>query len=207
MDKALTALLLIIALAMPVRPKAGCKDIDAYIPRVALRTNLLHDLLLTPDIGAETAIAQRWSVLLQGMWTRLGGDTSTHCMHISGGSAEMRWWFGRGLCSRALTGHHAGIYGNMIKFDFEAGGSGRQSAGWFYGTGVSYGYSLKMARRLNLDLSARAGWCGGDVIHYRPLCGVLAYNGSHHRYYFGLTGLEVTLVWFPGKGHRNNPDY
>lgn len=182
----------------------GCDD---CFPRVAVKTNLLHDIALTPDIGAEIMLAKRFSLSVAGVYAWWSNDSRHRFWRIRGGNMEMRVWFGNRRHERALTGHHIGVYGSMHDYDFEFGGKGWQSPKATYGVGISYGYSLPLNRRLNLDLGVKAGYSAGEIIRYKPQCGTYVCTGKSFHRYFGITGLEITLVWFPGANNKNKPDY
>lgn len=200
---------LLLAAAAVCAPNgaAQCNDCDDCSPRLALKSNLVHDALLTPDLGLELSLARVWSVSAQGVWAGWSKDSRHRYWHIHGGNLELRRWFGAKSRWRALSGHHVGVYGAMYKFDIEFGGKGWQSRGPVFSGGVSYGYSFALGRRLSLDLSARIGYLGGNVTEYKPQCGVYTCTGQKHIRYFGPTDLEVTLVWFPGVKSKNRPDF
>lgn len=187
--------------------KAQCNTCDDCNFKYALKTNLLHDALLTPDVGIEVNIGKRFSLSAEGVWAWWSKSDKNRFWRIAGGWGEFRYWFGSRINQRSLSGHHAGIYGSFHKYDFEFGGKGWQSDGMTYGVGISYGYSFPLNKRLNLDLSARAGLTSGPYISYRKQCGVYMATSYSRRHYVGLTGLEVTLVWFPGSGDKNNPNF
>ena len=174
----------------------SCRDCE---PVLALKSNLAHDALLTPDLGVEICLARRFSVSASGVWAWWSDDDAHRYWRIYGGWVELRYWFGAAARRQAMTGHHAGIYGSMLSYDFEFGGKGWQSPGWTYGAGVSYGYSFRLNGCLNLDVGCRIGYSAGDVVTYRPQCGMYVCQSHRNVRYFGPTGLEVTLVWFPGK--------
>lgn len=182
----------------------GCDD---CLPRVALKTNLLHDAALTPDLGVEISIARRFSLSVEGVYAWWSKDSRHRYWRVRGGTAEARVWFGDKSRRRALTGHHAGIYASVYDYDFEFGHKGRQAPEAGYSVGVGYGYSFRIAPRLNLDLGVRIGYSAGKVIEYEPQCGRYVCTDRYYKRYFGPTGIDVTLVWFPGKGKRNRPDY
>lgn len=186
---------------------ARCDECDDCYPRVAMKTNLLHDAILTPDLGIEVSLARRWSLSAEGVWAWWSNDSRHRYWRVYGGWGEMRFWPGEKSRQRALTGHHVGIYGSLLSYDFEFGREGWMSPGLTYGAGVSYGYSIRVADRLNIDFSVRAGYSGGDLVKYRPQCGEYYCVSSGFHRYIGITGLEVTLVWFPGSGKHNKPDY
>ena len=99
-----------------------------------------------------------------------------------------------------------GVYASCHSYDFEFGHKGWQSPLTF-GAGVGYGYAVKIGPRLNLDFGARVGFHSGYRIDYMPQCGTYVATHRGHRHYLGLTGVEVSIVWFPGKGKQNNPDF
>ena len=180
---------------------------EDFKPRIALKTNLLHDPILTPDIGLEVSFGNRFSVNAEGVYSWWSRESKHRYWRVRGGWVEGRYWFGDKSKQRALTGHHVGIYGSIHDYDFEFGRRGWQSPHATLGVGASYGYSFRIHPRLNLDLSARLGYFAGDVIKYKPQCNGYVCTSRCSRHYIGLTGLEVTLVWFPGKEKKNNPDY
>lgn len=173
--------------------------------RFAIKTNLFHDLVLTPDLGMEISLTGKFSFSLEGVYAWWSKDSAHSYWRIRGAWAEMRYWFGSRSGTRVLTGHHAGVYGSVHDYDFEFGNRGWQSPDGRYGVGISYGYSLCLNDRLNLDFAIRTGYSIGKVIKYKSQCGeYVCTDISLHRYW-GVTGLEVTLVWFPSKGIKNKP--
>lgn len=184
-----------------------CTPCGDCSPKVALKTNLLYDALAVPSLGAEIGFAGKYSVGLSGVWAWWSKGAKFRYWRIYGGRAEMRRWFGSASRKRALTGHHIGLYGSMHKYDFQLGGTGHQAPRLNYGVGLCYGYSFAVSGRLNIDVSLSAGYACGEVIKYRPQCGVNACVDHYFRRYIGPTSLEVSLVWFPGRGPRNNPDF
>lgn len=184
-----------------------CLECEECSPRIAVKTNLLQDALLTPDVGVELCLGRRWSVGAEGVWAWWSRNARHRFWRVYGGWAEFRYWPGKRPLRRAMTGHHVGMYCSALSYDFEFGGKGWQSPGLTWGVGVSYGYSLPIGDRLNLDLSVRAGYSTGKLIKYRPQCGTYVCVSRSTQRYLGLTGLEVTLVWFPGRASKNNPVY
>lgn len=168
------------------------------LPMVALKSNLLHDAILTPDIGIELSLSDRISVGIEGVCAWWSNDSAHRYWRIRGAWIDASWWFGRKSRKHRLTGHHAGIYASVHDFDFEFGGKGWQSHRPALGVGATYGYSLRLNRHLNLDLYVRAGYSGTGVTEYKPMCGTYVCVRHLSNRYFGLTGLGVTLVWFPG---------
>ena len=72
-----------------------------------------------------------------------------------------------------------------------------------YAFGVEYGYSLPIARRLNLDFNIGIGYWGGTHLEYKPVDGCYVWQNTRRRHYFGPTRAEVSLVWLIGCGNYN----
>lgn len=199
-------LLIVCWLLVPVMAHGASDDCGCSEMRVALKTNLLHDLLLTPDFGVEVRLPGNFSASAEGVWAWWSDDSRHHCWRIYGGRVQARYWLGEKASERSLTGHHLSVYGSVHSFDFEFGkGHGRQTPDVMWGVGVGYGYSWKIAERLNIELGALVGYAEGVVTKYDAQCGLHVCTGREVHRYFGLTDICVSLVWFPGKKTKNNP--
>lgn len=172
---------------------------DCECPDIAIKTNLVHDAFLTPDLGIEVVLPANFSVSLTGTYAWWSNDSRHRYWRIRMGVAEARYWFGGCADCRFLTGHHAGIYASLFDYDFEFGGRGWQSPDASFGVGIAYGYSIKISRNLNLDFGLRAGYSAGTLIKYKPQCGTYVCTDRSYQHRFGLTGVAVSLVWFPGR--------
>ena len=176
---------------------------------VALKTNLLYDVLAVPNIGVEVSLGRKWSFSadwMYGWWSR---NASHRYWRIYGGEIAVRKWFGRLAAERSLAGHHVGLYGQIFTYDFELGGKGymggRPGSGIWeklnYAAGIEYGYSLPVARRLHLDFTVGIGYWGGKYYEYEPLEGHYVWLTSRNRRWFGPTKAEISLVWLLGRGN------
>lgn len=163
-----------------------------------IKSNLLYDAILTPDIGVEFSVSPSISVGIEGIYAWWSNDSRHRYWRVRGVWLDGTWWFGKESKNYRLTGFHAGIYASVHDYDFEFGGNGWQSRRPTLGAGLSYGYSFRLNPHLNFDLNIRAGYVGGKVTEYRPMCGAYVCVEERDNHYFGLTGLGVTLVWFPG---------
>lgn len=182
-----------------------CDDCDNDCLHIAVKSNLIHDALLTPDFGVELALPSNFSVGVEGVYAWWSNNKAHRYWRIRGAWLDVNYWFGAAATRRELTGHHIGIYGSAHDYDFEFGGKGWQSRRPTFGVGATYGYSFRLNERMNIDLSMRVGYAGGNVTAYRPECGKYVCTDRYYKHYVGVTGLAVTLVWFPGRGNLNNP--
>ena len=128
---------------------------------IAVKTNLIDDALLDVNVGAELAVAPKWSIDVPASFN------SGLCRTIAAGSTgpyspASRYWF-----CEALGGHFAGAHlmGGQynvggLDFDFKFLGTNLSSLkdsryeGWFVGAGVSYGYSWILNKHWNIEASS-----------------------------------------------------
>ena len=170
---------------------------------MAVKTNMLYDLALVPNIGLEFYLGKNISVAGNWMYSWWKNDRIAWYWRTYGGDLAVRYWFGPDAEKKPLSGHHVGVYGQIITYDFETGGRGYLGDRWSYAGGIEYGYSLPVARRLNIDFNLGVGCLGGEFKEYLPIDGHYVWQATKKRNYIGPTKLEVSLVWLLGYGNHN----
>lgn len=174
-----------------------------------LRTNLLYDLLAAPTVGAELYLGKNISLAATWTYAWWNSDRRHQYWRIYGGDMALRYWLGNRM--KPLSGNHLGLYGALVTYDFEWGGRGYMG-GIPGGTlwdkcnqmiGVEYGYSLPVARRINVDFSIAIGYFGGEYITYKPIGGHYVKESTHYRRSFSPLKAEISLVWLLGRGNYN----
>ena len=168
---------------------------------VALKTNLLADGLLSPNLGIEIALAPKWSFDLTGQinfWA-VNDHRWKHWLV----QPEARYWF----CER-FAGHFLGFHliggeynfgkiKNGVKFlgsDF-SNLTDKRYQGWGAGAGIAYGYAWILSEHWNLEAELGVGWIYTryDVFPCAQ-CGTKLENDRSHNY-FGPTKAAVSLVY------------
>ena len=183
-----------------------CPDDELPAPRplyLAAKTNLLYDAALVPNVGLELSLGQGWSVGGNWMYAHWSNDARHRYWQIYGGELEVRRYFGSLAAEKPLQGHHVGLYAQAVTYDFETGGKGYLSD-FAYGVGLEYGYSLPVAKRLNIDFGIGFGYSGGNYKSYYPDAGCYVYIETKRRRWVGPTRAEVSLVWLLGRGNVNS---
>lgn len=170
---------------------------------IALRTNMLYDAALIPTLGADVYVGRNLSISGQWSYAWWSRDVRHRYWRYYGGDLGVRLWFGRQAKAKPLTGHHIGIYSQLFTYDFETGGKGQMGAKFNYGGGIEYGFSLPVARRLNIDFSIGVGFIAGRYHKYTPIAGHYVWQSTHNRRWFGPTKAEISLVWLIGRGNYN----
>ena len=168
----------------------------------ALKSNLLYDALLVPNLSLEASIGSGWTLGAGGMLAWWSKDAKHRYWRIYGGDLEIRKYFGTLAKSKPLQGHHLGIYGDFLTYDFEFGAKGYQSKAT-YAAGIKYGYSHPIANRLNLDFALGIGYLHSNYKTYVPRDGCYVYQETKKRKWLGPTQAEISLVWLLGKGNTN----
>lgn len=178
---------------------------------LGLRTNMLYDALLVPNIGAEAWLGKQWSVGTGWMYTSLSNRSRHRYVYLCGGDINVRYWFGVRAKNKSLTGHHLGVYAGAYRFDFEWGGDGYMGGPpnkpflkrLMYNVGVEYGYSLPVARRLNIDFTVGFGYFGGNILKYEPVDMCYVWKSINDFIWWGPNKVEISLVWLLSSANFN----
>ena len=187
------------AIPSQVHPEPQAPSVASYF---ALKSNLLYDALLVPNLSLEASIGSGWTLGAGGMFAWWSKDAKHRYWRIYGGGLEIRKYFGTLAKSKPLQGHHLGIYGDFLTYDFEFGAKGYQSKAT-YAAGIKYGYSHPIANRLNLDFALGIGYLHSNYKTYVPRDGCYVYQETKKRKWLGPTQAEISLVWLLGKGNTN----
>ena len=175
---------------------------SAKAQKVAVKTDLINDVCLSPNLGMEVGLAPRWTIDIMGQlsaWTLSHGRRWKHWLL----QPEVRYWFCDRFIGHFLGTHvHGGQY-NIGGFNGRLhflGSDMRELAnaryqGWFVGAGVAYGYAWILGRHWNLEAEIGLGYA---YTHYDKYpcasCGKkLANNKSHHS--VGPTKAAINLVY------------
>ncbi len=169
---------------------------------VALKTNLLSDGFLNPNLGVEVGVAPKWTVATDFQfngWT-LSNDRRWKHWAVQ---PQARYW----LCDR-FGGHFFGIHlhggqfnvgGIDLDVDFLGTDFGKlkdsRFQGWFVGGGVSYGYDWVLNRHWNLEAEIGVGYSYTRFDRFRCAgCGKKIATDKSHNYY-GITRLSIGIVY------------
>lgn len=175
------------------------KRFTNYKPLLALKTNMLYDLALSPNIEVELPFGRnkRWSVMAEYLnpWWRL--DKLNYAYEIQEAGVELRRWL-TPRCDGGrpwLSGSFLGLYVASAKYDLEYNGVGDQGEIW--SVGATWGYSWPIGRHWNLEFSLSAGYVKGERRHYNAEfeSSHLIYKYTKNINYFGPTKLKFSLVW------------
>ena len=168
-------------------------------PLLALKTNLLFDAALMPNVEIEVPVGKRWSVNGEYAFPWWQFDRGKYCMQVLMGGLEGRYWLGSRKSREdreVLTGHFLGLYAGGGKYDLQWGEKGYQGE-FFIAAGVSYGGATRIARHLHLEFNIGIGLLRTDYRHYhaRDNYQTLLWQENGKYTWFGPTKAKISLVW------------
>lgn len=182
----------------PLAPDQPYAQLPVLRPLFAIKTNLLFDMALWPNVEVEIPFGPNAKYSIMANWGSpwYVWHHNSRAYEILNVGLELRRWWGKcDGCRPVLTGWFAGIYGAGGKFDLEWNSVGNQ--GEYLSFGPSVGYSWLLRDNLNLEVSATAGVVLGKRRYYHG-----EFNDTHliwyhfgKVFYAGPTQLKVSLVW------------
>ncbi len=158
--------------------------------RIAVKTNLLYDVVLMPSLEVEYRIDDRWSVAIEGdlAWWR---NSPKHKFYqVAAIVPEGRYWFST---RKPWHGHYVGLFAGGTWYDLENGGPGYRGEAFL--TGISYGYMWPVSRSLSLEAGIGIGYAYAQYEEYRPKEGHYVYQQTSRTNYFGPLKLKLAFVW------------
>ena len=181
---------------------------------IAAKTNILYDAATALNFGVELPLGNRFSLQYEQIfpWWNAGPHGNKYSMQaLSFGGEARRWFAQRRQCAGneelsgdqrqcpKLLGHYLGLYAHTGKFDIQAGRKFGCYQNHFKGIGLSYGYSLPLGRRANMEFALSLGYMEIDYQHYIPSSDwsvLLKDNGkAGTKHYFGPTKAKISVVF------------
>lgn len=156
----------------------------------ALKTNLLYDAALMPNLELEWLINDRWSALVEAdvAWWKNHSNNRTY--RLACFSPEVRYH----ISPRApWHGMYVGVFAGGGYYQLSNGKKGYHGEGGM--GGVSFGYMWPISRSLSLEAGVGAGYLYTKYKVYQPLDGHNVYLRTKTLNYFGPLKLKFSLVW------------
>ena len=188
--KKLASLLLCLIALLPARGQD-----------VALKTNLLYDAVLTPNVGVEVGLAPKWTIDLSGQINNW--KVNNHLWKQWVVQPEARYWLcerfaGHFFAAHAIGGQynfgHMNLPFSFLGTDFRELKDHRRQ-GWMVGAGIGYGYSWILDRHWNIEAEIGIGWIYTRYDTYRCAdCGKKIKENTPHNY-FGPTKAAINIIY------------
>lgn len=137
-------------------------------PWLALGSNLLYDVALTPNVSLELPIGKHWSLLADYTFPWWVNRQNDRAWQILKGNLGLRYWPGRKSDRQnpynQLTGHFFGLDAGLGYYDIEPLHTGYQ--GEFLTAGLEYGYAWRLGEHWRMSTFVAAGWMGTRYRRY-----------------------------------------
>ena len=165
--------------------------------RLAVKTNILSDLTTTVNLGAEVALAPRWSLDVSGNYNAWDFDEYRKQKQWMV-QPEARFWFCETFNGHFLAAHLIGGEFNMadpfFPFSLNKALKDYRFEGWMYGAGIGYGYHWILSPRWSIEAEIGVGYVGTKHEQYECIrCGTLLDEGFSNR--FSVTKLAVSVIF------------
>ncbi len=159
--------------------------------RFALKTNLIYDALLMPNLELEWQFNKHWSVAIDGgvaWWSRSSRNRYYRLATIS---PEVRYYFKpidymHGFYAGALVA--GGLY--QLQTQPRRGYRGEGFMG-----GITAGYMWPISRTLSFDAEIGLGYMYTRYKEYEPQMGHKLYLFTKSLNYFGPVKIKFSLAW------------
>lgn len=160
--------------------------------RFALKANAAYYAAGVTNIGAEIAVGDHWSIDFPIVFSpyTIARDYRLRLLYIQ---PEARYWLDRPLKGHFFGLHlHAGVANVSLDRD-----NRYQTPDGFYGGGISYGYSLPIARRWSVEFTVGAGYVYTkyDTYHNTGIPVGTRYKKDTPLHYWGIDKLGINFVY------------
>jgi hypothetical protein len=152
------ALLLVLTVQQAAEAQSS-SDESVQLPRIALRTNLLYDATLSPNLGVDVRVDSAWTVgLLTGInaWDidKTENKKWRHALFSLRARKYRDSLFHKGYFEGDLIYSHFNVGNTKIPFGIYKGVQDRRLQGDLVALGGKYGYSWILARHWRIEAEA-----------------------------------------------------
>lgn len=156
---------------------------------VALKTNLIYDAFLSPNIGFELGIADSWSVDISGNYNPFAFSHSRMWKHWML-QPEVRRWNKKTYEGLFLSGH---LFGGQFNYSFDQ----YRRQGFATGVGVGLGYVWRITRRFGMEVELAVGYARYRYDKY-PCSSCGSSIATRSKNYVGPTKAAFNMVVYLG---------
>ena len=176
------------------------EPVEERKPIIAVKSNLLYDVLATPNIAVELPLGKRWSIFADYTFPWWEWDDNSRAWEDLDWKLGARYWFGDRTKRDVLTGFFAGGFGAAGYYDVQPHHKGWQ--GEFYAAGLEGGYAWRLSKHWHFEVSGALGYMHTKYRRYHGELNdqhlVYKYNGKYD--WVGPVKLNASIVYlFWGK--------
>lgn len=153
---------------------------------IAVKTNGLYWLAVTPNIGMEFATADRWSMEVTGCYNPFQFDDEKKLKYWFA-QPELKYWLRETFKGHfiALQVHGGQFYSTLAD---------RRRDGYLLGGGIGYGYDWQLSSHWILEAEAAVGYVRFQYKEAECLPCIRKWEYRHFNY-VGLTRLALSAIY------------
>lgn len=173
---------------------------DSSAQKVALKSNTISDVALSPNLGVEIGLAPKWTMDISGQFNLWKVDDRSWKHAFL--QPEARYWFCQRFAGHFIGAHLIGgafNFGNLKLADFLGSDLSKlrdqRYQGWAAGAGIVYGYAWPVHKHWNIEAVVGIGWLYTRYDSYPcAVCGTKISNNRVHNY-VGPTKFGVNVEY------------
>lgn len=165
--------------------------------RVHLKTNLLYDLALMPNLQVELPLGAGFSV--NGTWIMPWWNAPKKPLYLQQhtGELELRYWWKKKTNFRNyMNGWFGGLFAGKGTFDFIDGERGYRGENYWM-AGLSLGYTHKIASGLGLEYVLGLGYMQMNYRQFDYIDNCYYWKSDSKLNWVGPVKAAVNLIWTP----------
>lgn len=164
---------------------------------VSLKTNLLLDAALMPNVAVEIPLGKKISFNAEWIFPWWSIPSKHYYYQMLAGNIEARYWFNPRSDYRGyMNGWFAGLFGGSGSYDFELGNIGYQGDSYL-ATGLTLGYVHRIGKTLGLEYSLGLGYLKSKYRKYDVIDNCYYWQSDGDFRWVGPVKANVTLIWSP----------
>lgn len=134
-------------------------------PVIALKTNLLYDVLTALNVEVEVPLSTRYSVGVEWVFPFWKAPKSDLTFNLLYGNVDVKYWLGDRTKKELMTGWFCDILGGYGKYDFQLFRK-HGAQGTFFSVGLGGGYAHQIAQSLRLEYALGVGYMRSKYNRY-----------------------------------------
>lgn len=172
-------------------------------PLFLVKTNLLNDLAITPNIEFDIPVARHWSIAAEfnyGWWLK---RDNSFCWQIEYGGVDVKYWIKPTSAEyNSMDKWWVGVFYNLGIYDFQFKASDGVQGRFNVMAGASFGYVYSVNDYLSFDFSLGVGYMSTIYQKYYTFNNVIVKSGSPVRMGLPCPKAEISLSFIIFKHNK-----
>ncbi len=170
------------------------------VPALALKTNLLYDVVSAVNVELELPLGESWSLAGEYIFPWWLNERKQNAFQLISGSLELRRWFGNRDYRSRLTGWFGGFSLGGGYYDLEKNGKGYQGEFFVPRLNLGYAHEISQNGRWRMEYAFGLGYLRSKYREYEARIGLddawhLIYQRGGTYKFVGPLSAKISLVY------------